>query len=160
MTEQPEAPAVDPTPTGDISHDMKLAKVVSDLESSLDGIRQIIAQSTGLPSGIEVRLDPEEVQTRMDAAGQLDATNDFVISYRGAEQRITLDDFVAHGVHELISDRLIKLGAMHTLTDRQIINALLARLGGEVELTTAEVAAAAMPITLQFDGLKIKLVKE
>lgn len=121
-----------------------LDQMQADLDASLAGIVAIIANSTGLPAGITVRLDPAEVMGRILADGTLDASNEFVLTYGDTEGRFGIGDVVGTGgdINAVITATLVKMGAMLPLSDRQLINALLSRLGGSVELTLEEVAAA------------------
>lgn len=162
MTDTPLAAVTDVADGGGPAHISadSIAEMQRDLDQSIEGIRQIIANSTGLPAGLAIALDPPEVAARMLADGSLDASNEFVLSLAGAEARFSIGDVVEHGgdINAVITAKLVELGAMLPLTDRQLINALLARIGGAVELTLEEVAAAQRPSTLQFDGLKISLL--
>ena len=114
-------------------------------------------------SRIVVTCRPEEVQTSMDAAGDITVTNDIVFTLDGAEQSIsadTISDVMDGGgsFNELMASRLAQLGGYVALTDAVLIRVLLARLGGEVVMTPDDVAKARAPSSIQIDGLKIKLI--
>lgn len=141
---------------------------VLDAQTQLDeliaSMVQVLASTEGVPAGTRVFADPENIHVRMMADGAIAHTNDIVLELGGLQSRITSADIEAlmesgGSVGALLMSRLSQIGAANPMNDAQLIRALLAKLDGEVEFTLEDVGAARKPSTLQYDGLKIKLVR-
>ena len=90
-------------------------------------------------------------------------TNDYRFSLGAASVLITAVEINAlmqggGDFRTLLMSRLETIGAYTSLTDAQLIRALLARLGGEVTLNDNDMRTGRRGDALQFDGLTIKLI--
>ena len=131
---------------------------------SLESIRIMIASPhSPVSSAVVVSAAPEEINAVTTDDGGVVVTNDYRFSLGDAFVLITAVEINAlmqggGDFRTLLMARLETIGAYTSLTDAQLIRALLARLGGEITLTAADMQAGRRGDALQFDGLTIKLI--